>query len=253
MGSYTVSLTVTDNGGKTATASQTINVLDPGATCDGIGVRNLTGNSCSMPFCVNDTLSFYALNARHPAGQTITQYKWDFGDGRQGYGSTIGYSYGLPGVYTVTLTLTDDEGVSNSFTKPVTINCCSCLPNIYIKHVSGPLRVGAEIVLKGEFGDGYCGSCSAEAVEKALNAKSLTQAQLECCQPCPPPCNPCPGCSCRNGAWEWRVWLNGSLIGSDYGRSITITPCQSGSMVAYLYYTCRGKSTYVKKVFPIKP
>lgn len=254
MGVYTASLRVTDDGGKTATASQTINVLNPGPACDGIGIRNLTG-SCSKPYGVNDALNFYVLNARHPAGKMIVEYKWDFGDGSQDYGSSVNHSYGLAGVYTVTLTLSDSEGVSNSFTRSVTIqNCCSaCLPNIDIRHYRGALRVGSDITFKGVFTDGYCGACSTAATTKALSATSPEQAELKCCQPCPPPCDPCPDCSCRSGTWEWRIWLNDDLIGSGYGQYITVMPCQTGSMVVFLYYTCGRKTTYAKRTFNIKP
>lgn len=254
-GTYTVTLKVTDDGGKMGTASQTINVLNPGPTCDGIGVKNLTGYSCCSPFCVNDTLQFSVLNARHPANIAITSYKWNFGDGNGAYGATVQHRFALAGSYTVTVTLTDAQGVSNSFSKNIIVKeCCACLPKIGIVRWSGSLNVGQDITLKGVFKDGYCGVCSVQAVKAALSAKSLVNANPKNIVPCPPPppsCTPCPGC--HNGTWEWRVWLNNNLIGSGYGRFITVTPCQTGSMTVYLYYTCEHKSTYAKKVFTIKP
>ncbi|UCF08077.1 MAG: PKD domain-containing protein, partial [Thermoplasmata archaeon] len=40
----------------------------------------------------------------------LVQYHWDFGDGTTGTGETLAHTYVDNGVYTVTLTVTDDEG-----------------------------------------------------------------------------------------------------------------------------------------------
>ena len=52
---------------------------------------------------------------------TITNYTWDFGDGTTGYNVNPTHIYNLSGVYNITLTVTDNEGLTNSDTTTATI------------------------------------------------------------------------------------------------------------------------------------
>ena len=52
---------------------------------------------------------------------TITTYEWDFGDGETGSGYKLSHTYTTSGDYTVTLTVTDDSGLSNTNTTTATI------------------------------------------------------------------------------------------------------------------------------------
>jgi PKD repeat protein len=52
---------------------------------------------------------------------TVVSYSWDFGDGRTGTGSVVTHSYSPAKTYTVTLTVTDNGGVTGSTSSQVTI------------------------------------------------------------------------------------------------------------------------------------
>jgi 6-phosphogluconolactonase (cycloisomerase 2 family)/PKD repeat protein len=83
-----------------------------------------SGNAVTLTPDQSPTASFFAV--RSPAGQTtrfegggssdadghVAGWRWDFGDGTTGTGSTALHTYANPGEYTVRLTVTDDEGCS---------------------------------------------------------------------------------------------------------------------------------------------
>jgi parallel beta-helix repeat protein len=52
---------------------------------------------------------------------TITTYEWDFGNGETGSGYKLSHIYTTSGDYTVTLTVTDDSGLSHTDTTTATI------------------------------------------------------------------------------------------------------------------------------------
>ena len=56
-----------------------------------------------------DTVNFDASGSSDPDG-SITEYRWDFGDGTTGTGVTASHEFGGIGKYPVTLTVADDKG-----------------------------------------------------------------------------------------------------------------------------------------------
>jgi hypothetical protein len=69
---------------------------------------------------VSDIVKFNATNSTDPDG-SISSYDWDFGDGTTGTGQVTTHSYAAPGTYKVTLTVTDDDGATDTELKNVTV------------------------------------------------------------------------------------------------------------------------------------
>ncbi|WP_062005517.1 MULTISPECIES: LamG-like jellyroll fold domain-containing protein [Arthrobacter] len=61
-----------------------------------------------------------ASNSSDPDGQVVS-YAWAFGDGAVATDKTTAHDYATAGNYTVTLTVTDDQGATSSATAPITV------------------------------------------------------------------------------------------------------------------------------------
>ena len=68
--------------------------------------------------CTNLSCTFDASGSNDPDG-SIASYAWDFGDGQQGTGVNPTHSYTNGGQYTVTLTVTDNQGATGTVQNPV--------------------------------------------------------------------------------------------------------------------------------------
>ncbi len=103
-GTYTVTLTVTDDRGASGQASVGLTVRDRPPTA-------AFTFSPIKPF-VGDQVHFDGSGSADLDG-SITSYRWDFGDGTGATGPTASHSYGAPDTYTVALTVTDNAGLMN--------------------------------------------------------------------------------------------------------------------------------------------
>ncbi|MDH3978094.1 MAG: PKD domain-containing protein [Gammaproteobacteria bacterium] len=103
-GTYTVTLTVTDNGGRIDSSSKSVTVSS--------GSGNALPVAGFAYTCGGRNCSFDASNSTDDGG--IVAYAWDFGDGNTSSAQITNHSYTANGNYTVTLTVTDAESAADS-------------------------------------------------------------------------------------------------------------------------------------------
>jgi PKD repeat protein len=106
--SYTVTLIVSNSGGCKDTISKTINVHP-------LPVVDFT----SSPGCVNDSTQF--VSSTFVNATAVPTRTWDFGDGFTSTAADPYHIYTSPGAFTVTLSVTDTAGCSNSVSHVVSI------------------------------------------------------------------------------------------------------------------------------------
>jgi PKD repeat protein len=111
-GTYTVKLTVTDNAEGADTDSQTVTVgkppPPPNAPPSAAFTASCGGLSCSVD-----------AGASSDDG-AITSYMWNFGDGTTGSGKTTQHTYSTAAAsYTIKLTVTDDDGATDTANRQV--------------------------------------------------------------------------------------------------------------------------------------
>jgi PKD repeat protein len=102
---YTVTLTVTNALGASASKPQVL-------TVGGGSPPNPSFTFSPAAPAVGELIFFNALASTAGQGHTIASYRWNFGDGTSGSGSNVSHAFTTAGAYTVQLTVTDDAGVS---------------------------------------------------------------------------------------------------------------------------------------------
>ena len=108
-GLYTATLTVTDDSGvANATATDTVTL-----TVNAPPVPAATGPD--RPIAVGEIAAIDG-SASTDADGAILSWSWDFGDGATGEGPQVQYAWAAPGVYPVTLTVTDDSATPSATT-----------------------------------------------------------------------------------------------------------------------------------------
>ena len=117
VGSYRVTLVITDNDGGTDTASQNISVVmyDPPP----VALFNFTPD---MP-TTTDSVEFDASASYDPSG-SIRRYEWDWGDGNtsQLFQPRTSYRFFSAGSYNVTLSVVDNAGSKTSLARTITVS-----------------------------------------------------------------------------------------------------------------------------------
>ncbi|RLF26943.1 MAG: hypothetical protein DRN08_05095 [Thermoplasmata archaeon] len=112
VGTYTVTLKVTDDQGVNDTATQyiTVSYNPPSASFSYQPQENIT---------VNTTITFTDNSTQGDAA--IVNYTWNFGDGNISYERNTTHIYSAAGNYTVTLTVEDENGLTDTETATITV------------------------------------------------------------------------------------------------------------------------------------
>jgi len=113
-GTYHVTLTVTEEFGRTASTTRQVTVTagqNPTAAFEFSPTTPLIGQQ----------VNFNAATSRAAPGRTIQSYTWDFGDGTSGTGVQASRTYTVAGTYTVLLTVRDDLGRIGTVARQVTV------------------------------------------------------------------------------------------------------------------------------------
>ncbi len=164
-GTFSVTLTVTDDRGYSGTSTQAVAVTQS---------ANPTAEFVFSPSSprVQDDIIFNASASKAAPGRKIVSYDWDFGTGRTGSGITVTKQYGTPANYNVTLVVTDDVGNTGSVTKAVNVQGTTLTAN-FVYSPTAPTTAtsmlfdaSTSVVTQGHtivsydwvFGDGAIGS-----------------------------------------------------------------------------------------------
>jgi PKD repeat protein len=111
-GWYTVRLTVVDEDSTSSYVEVIIKVLnrlpEAKAQVDPTTVKT------------HEDVTFSGASSKDEDG-TVLWFRWDFGDGNLGFGESVVHAYSDDGIYTATLTLTDDDGAEAFTTIDVTV------------------------------------------------------------------------------------------------------------------------------------
>lgn len=229
-GSYTATFIVTDDKGGSDTDTASVSISTPGLVASADGPDN---------GCTGESVSF---TGSATGGCTPYSWSWGFGDGGTSSQQNPSHTYSSPGVYTVTLTVTDDA--SNTDADSFTITIADCLLDV---DAHGPYYgdVGESIQFTGsvsggtapyyyqwDFGDG---SISDE--------QNPTYAYSE---PSPPAGYPITlyviDSTGTNGQDQTRAHITGDLIADadgpyfgSVGESIQFTGSASGGTTPYSF------------------
>lgn len=157
-GRYTIELTVTDTKNAKTSARVTFSLNQepvPFATA------KLTDSPDSVPskYVSGEpplTVQFSSTASKDPDG-SITSYLWDFGDGEKSNEPNPTYTYSEPGIYEVTLTVTDDHGATAQDTsvrieikapEPTVLTVGDMTYRLYDRHEIGSTERGSSLLYR---------------------------------------------------------------------------------------------------------
>ena len=117
---YVVNLTVTDYDNLNGSWNRNITIGPGIPTADFEIIQQ-------PPYYVNQTLTFDASNSL-PNGEPIVNYTWTFSEGENGTDMIVHHTFRKARIYNVTLTVTDEKGLTDSISRNVTV-----VRRVYVK------------------------------------------------------------------------------------------------------------------------
>jgi gliding motility-associated-like protein len=120
-GSYKVSLTITDLYGCIDTKTMDIKVYGPTASF----VSDKEGS------CLENNKTTFSSTSASDGFNELKSWRWNFGDGNEGLGTTTIHSYDRTGEFTVSLTVTDSIGCIDKIEKTTAVIIAKPVANFY--------------------------------------------------------------------------------------------------------------------------
>ena len=147
-GTYTVTLTVTDQDTTVSQTEQSITIAEP----------------LSVDF--NETISdgSVTFNSTVTGGEEAYDIAWVFGDGNQDTGANVSHTYALTGTYTVTMTVTSADNQQAEASKqvsvvvPLAVNFSANISDRTVTFSSNVLGGDGTYTYDWDFGDGTTSS-----------------------------------------------------------------------------------------------
>ncbi|WP_024480883.1 PKD domain-containing protein [Cellulophaga baltica] len=120
-GTYTVTLTVTDDGTPALNSTDTITIIvtDANQAPTAVATSDITSGEVSL------AVQFTGDTSSDPDSGDVLTYAWDFGDGSTATTANPSHTFTIAGTYDVTLTVTDDGTPalsSSEVTITITVN-----------------------------------------------------------------------------------------------------------------------------------
>ena len=179
-GTYTVTLTVTDEDGASDSSSQPVTVTAP--TANQPPTAGFSSN------CTDLDCSF--TDASSDSDGNIVSRSWNFGDGNGSTATNPSHSYATGGTYTVSLTVTDDDGANDSASQSITVTAPDPGGINLVASSTSQGRTWTAIVtdtnggaLTGTFsiGDGSCSgdTCTRSGIRKNVGSVIFTEGTTQ--------------------------------------------------------------------------
>jgi len=139
-GEYTMTLTVEDDDGGVGTDTMVVTVEN---------VAPQIGDDDELTAAEGEEMTFEAEVSDQ--GDDELTFEWDFGDGTTGSGMPVTHAFGDNGEYEVTLTVTDDDGGSDSASWTVSITNADPVADAGYNYVYA--TVGESVEFEGSYSD----------------------------------------------------------------------------------------------------